>query len=63
MELRGILKKNLRIISFNFEEAEKRDHRKLGKELNLFHFQEEAAGSVFWHSKGWTTLFKNYELY
>ncbi len=36
------------------EEAEKRDHRKLGKELDLFHFQDEAAGSVFWHPKGWT---------
>ena len=36
------------------KEAEKRDHRKLGKELDLFHFQEEAPGSVFWHSKGWT---------
>ncbi|HRJ60344.1 MAG TPA: threonine--tRNA ligase [Azospirillaceae bacterium] len=36
------------------EEAEKRDHRKLGKELGLFHQQEEAAGSVFWHPKGWT---------
>ncbi|KUO68814.1 MAG: threonine--tRNA ligase [Alphaproteobacteria bacterium BRH_c36] len=36
------------------EEAEKRDHRKLGREMNLFHFQEEAPGSVFWHSKGWT---------
>ena len=36
------------------EEAEKRDHRKLGKELDLFHFQEEAPGSVFWHHKGWT---------
>ena len=35
------------------EEAEKRDHRKLGKELSLFHFQEQAAGSVFWHPKGW----------
>jgi threonyl-tRNA synthetase len=35
------------------EEAEKRDHRKLGKKLDLFHLQEEAAGSVFWHSKGW----------
>ena len=35
------------------EEAEKRDHRKLGKELDLFHFQEHAAGSVFWHKKGW----------
>ncbi len=35
------------------EEAEKRDHRKLGKQMNLFHFQEEAVGSVFWHEKGW----------
>ena len=35
------------------EEAEKRDHRKLGKEMDLFHFQEEAPGAVFWHSKGW----------
>ncbi|WP_348721223.1 threonine--tRNA ligase [uncultured Candidatus Puniceispirillum sp.] len=35
------------------EEAEKRDHRKLGKQLDMFHLQEEAAGSVFWHSKGW----------
>ncbi len=35
------------------DEAEKRDHRKLGKELELFHFQEDAPGSVFWHSKGW----------
>ena len=36
------------------EEAEKRDHRKLGKKLELFHMQEEAAGSVFWHPKGWS---------
>jgi threonyl-tRNA synthetase len=36
------------------EEAEKRDHRKLGREMNLFHMQEEAQGSVFWHPKGWT---------
>ena len=35
------------------KEAEKRDHRKLGREMNLFHFQEEAPGSVFWHTKGW----------
>ncbi|MGY9025595.1 MAG: threonine--tRNA ligase [Candidatus Pelagibacterales bacterium] len=40
------------------EEAEKRDHRKLGKELDLFHFQEEAPGAVFWHPKGWI-LFQN----
>ncbi len=43
---------------FRLEEAEKRDHRKLGKELDLFHFQEEAPGAVFWHPKGWT-LFQN----
>ena len=36
------------------EEAEKRDHRKLGRELDLFHFQEEAPGAVFWHPRGWT---------
>ncbi|MCC0016970.1 MAG: threonine--tRNA ligase [Rhodobiaceae bacterium] len=36
------------------EEAEKRDHRRLGREMDLFHFQEEAPGAVFWHAKGWT---------
>ena len=36
------------------EEAEKRDHRKLGREMNFFHFQEEAPGAVFWHPKGWS---------
>ncbi len=36
------------------EEAEKRDHRRLGREMQLFHFQDEAAGSVFWHPHGWT---------
>src|ERR1700742_2445034 len=36
------------------EEAEKRDHRRLGRELDLFHFQEEGPGVVFWHAKGWT---------
>ena len=44
------------------EEAEKRDHRKLGREMDLFHFQEEAPGSVFWHPKGWT-LFQMLEQY
>ena len=44
------------------EEAEKRDHRKLGKELGLFHLQEEAAGSVFWHAKGWV-LYREIEAY
>jgi len=44
------------------EEAGKRDHRKLGKELDLFHIQEEAVGSVFWHHKGWIIyrLIENY---
>jgi threonyl-tRNA synthetase len=44
------------------DEAEKRDHRKLGRELDLFHFQEEAIGSVFWHAKGWT-LYRTLENY
>jgi threonyl-tRNA synthetase len=44
------------------EEAEKRDHRKIGREMDLFHFQEEAPGSVFWHPKGWT-LFQTLENY
>ena len=44
------------------EEAEKRDHRKLGKALDLFHIQEEAAGSVFWHPKGWV-LYREIENY
>ena len=38
------------------EEAEKRDHRKLGRQLDLFHFQEEAPGMVFWHPKGWSVF-------
>ncbi len=38
------------------EEAEKRDHRKLGREMDLFHFQEEGPGVVFWHANGWTTF-------
>ena len=44
------------------EEAERRDHRRLGREMDLFHFQEEAPGSVFWHAKGWT-LFQQLENY
>ena len=44
------------------EEAEKRDHRRLGKEMNLFHLQEEAVGSVFWHPKGWE-LYRAVERY
>jgi threonyl-tRNA synthetase len=44
------------------EEAEKRDHRKLGKQLNFFHLQEEAVGSVFWHPNGWT-IYREIENY
>ncbi len=46
-------KKALKEYLFRLEEAEKRDHRKLGKRLDLFHTQEEAPGMVFWHPKGW----------
>ncbi len=46
--------KQLRIYLHQLEEAERRDHRRLGREMNLFHFQEEAPGAVFWHPKGWT---------
>ena len=44
------------------EEAESRDHRRIGKEMDLFHLQEEAVGSVFWHPKGWT-LYRTSETY
>lgn len=47
-------KKQLKAYLKRMEEAEKRDHRKLGKALDLFHLQDEAPGSVFWHPKGWT---------
>ncbi|MES2214477.1 MAG: threonine--tRNA ligase [Pseudomonadota bacterium] len=47
-------KEQLEQYLFMLEEAEKRDHRKLGRELNLFHIQEEAQGMAFWHDKGWT---------
>jgi len=47
-------KKQLNAYLHRLEEAEKRDHRKLGKQLDLFHTQEEAPGMVFWHDKGWT---------
>ena len=50
--------KDLKAHLHMLEEAEKRDHRKLGREMDLFHLQEEAPGSVFWHSKGWR-LFQN----
>ncbi|MBP9155377.1 MAG: threonine--tRNA ligase [Xanthomonadales bacterium] len=45
--------KDLKAYLFQLEEAEKRDHRKLGRQLDLFHMQEEAPGLVFWHPKGW----------
>lgn len=47
---------------YRLEEAEKRDHRKLGKELDLFHFQEEAQGMPFWHNKGWS-IYRTLEKY
>src|SRR5690606_19501985 len=46
--------KQLRAYLERLEEAERRDHRKLGRQLDLFHFQDEAVGAVFWHPKGWT---------
>ena len=46
--------KELKAYLHMLEEAEKRDHRRLGREMDLFHFQEEALGAVFWHPKGWT---------
>ncbi len=47
---------------FQLEEAERRDHRRLGRELDLFHLGEEAVGSVFWHPKGWT-IYRTIEAY
>ena len=44
---------DLKVYLHQLEEAEKRDHRRLGREMDLFHFQEEAPGAVFWHPKGW----------
>src|SRR5690606_4547851 len=46
--------KQLRAYLERLEEAERRDHRKLGRQMDLFHFQDEAIGAVFWHPKGWT---------
>jgi threonyl-tRNA synthetase len=54
--------KELDAYLLQLEEAEKRDHRKIGKEMGLFHLQEEAVGSVFWHPKGWK-LYRNVEGY
>jgi len=55
-------KKDLKGYLHRLEEAEKRDHRRIGKQLNLFHSQEEAPGMVFWHDKGWT-LYQQIEQY
>ncbi|WP_067214406.1 threonine--tRNA ligase [Marinomonas gallaica] len=55
-------KKDLKAYLTRIEEAEKRDHRKLGKKLDLFHVQEEAPGMVFWHPKGWK-LYQTIEQY
>ncbi len=58
----GATKKQLDDYLYRLEEAEKRDHRKLGKELDLFHFQEEAQGMPFWHDKGWS-IYRTIESY
>lgn len=50
--------KQLKAYLFMLEEAQKRDHRKLGREMDLFHFQEEGPGVVFWHAKGWSVFQK-----
>ncbi len=55
-------KKALKDYLHRLEEAEKRDHRKLGRKLDLFHIQEEAPGMVFWHDKGWS-IYKAIEQY
>ena len=54
--------KELKAYLHRLEEAERRDHRRLGREMDLFHFQEEAAGMAFWHPKGWT-LYRTVEAY
>ena len=55
-------KKDLKDYLFRLEEAERRDHRKLGKRMSLFHFQEEAPGMVFWHPGGWS-LYQSVQQY
>jgi len=57
-----LTEKDLNAYLVMLEEAEKRDHRKLGRQLDFFHLQEEAAGSVFWHPKGWV-LYREIENY
>jgi len=54
--------KELKAYLHRLEEAEKRDHRRLGREMGLYHFQEEAVGSVFWHPKGWV-VYREIEAY
>jgi threonyl-tRNA synthetase len=54
--------KELEAYLHQLEEAERRDHRRLGKEMDLFHIQEEAVGSIFWHQKGWK-LYRTVEAY
>lgn len=54
--------KQLRAYLHRLEEARRRDHRRIGREMDLFHLQEEAAGMVFWHAKGWT-LYRELEAY
>jgi len=55
-------KKELKAYLHRLEEAEKRDHRRIGKQLDLFHIQEEAPGEIFWHDRGWT-LYQNIQQY
>ena len=55
-------RKELEAYLTRLEEAERRDHRRIGKEMGLFHFQEEAAGMAFWHPKGWT-VYRTLERY
>ena len=55
-------KKTLKAYLTRLEEAEKRDHRRIGRQLDLFHFQEEAPGMVFWHEKGWV-IYREVEAY
>ncbi len=59
---RGQTKKALNAYLQRPEEAAKRDHRKIGKQLDLYHMQEEAPGMVFWHNDGWT-IFRELEVF
>ncbi|MCH7550279.1 MAG: threonine--tRNA ligase, partial [Proteobacteria bacterium] len=57
-----VTEKELKAYLHRLEEAEKRDHRRLGREMSLFHLQDVAAGAVFWHPKGWT-LYRTLQAY